>query len=90
MRKALCFRQTAPRSRRFALPFALAVLAICIVRQLSIAAYADVRNTTSRAHFKSGGERSEMVLVEISATLKRIDARLERIEKSIVRTGDDR
>lgn len=32
-------------------------------------------------HFLAGGERSVPVLEEISATLKRIDERLERLEK---------
>jgi hypothetical protein len=42
---------------------------------------ADVRQSPPRAAFLSGGERSEKVLVEISETLKRIDQRLERLEK---------
>ena len=42
---------------------------------------AEVREETPREAFKSGGERSEIVLREISETLKRIDARLERLEK---------
>lgn len=35
----------------------------------------------ARTAFKSGGARSEIVLKEIAATLKQIDARLERLEK---------
>jgi hypothetical protein len=34
-------------------------------------------------HFKSGGERSEIVLREVLATLKQIDARLERFENAM-------
>jgi hypothetical protein len=33
--------------------------------------------------FKSGGERSEIVLKEVLATLKQIDARLERFENAM-------
>ena len=42
--------------------------------------YGEVREVTPKRAFKSGGARSELVLHEISATLKRIDERLERIE----------
>jgi hypothetical protein len=41
---------------------------------------AGVRETTPPKAFLSGGARSEAVLIEISATLKRIEARLERLE----------
>lgn len=34
------------------------------------------------AHFKSGSERSLSILREISSTLKQIDAKLQRMEKS--------
>jgi hypothetical protein len=44
-------------------------------------ARAEVRETTPRAAFQSGSERSETVLREIAATLKRMDGRWERIEK---------
>lgn len=37
------------------------------------------------SHFKSGGERSEIILKEIATTLKSIDARLEKIEKVVER-----
>ena len=33
------------------------------------------------AHFRSGAQRSELLLKDISATLEKIDARLERMEK---------
>ena len=45
------------------------------------AARAEVRETTQRATFLAGSERSEAVLREIASTLKRMDGRLERIEK---------
>jgi hypothetical protein len=42
-----------------------------------------VRETTPKQHFLAGSERSLPILTEISATLKQIDARLARIEKTI-------
>lgn len=47
-------------------------------------AQAEVRETTPRAAFQAGSERSEAVLKEIAATLKTMDGRLERIEKVAV------
>lgn len=44
---------------------------------------AEVRGQPAPQAFKSGGARSEAVLKEISATLKVIDGRIERIEKSV-------
>jgi hypothetical protein len=43
---------------------------------------AEVRERPREA-FKSGGERSELVLREVLATLNRIDARLERFENAM-------
>jgi hypothetical protein len=45
-------------------------------------AQAEVRERPREA-FKSGGERSEIVLREVLATLNRIDARLERFENAM-------
>jgi len=45
---------------------------------------AEVRETTPRAAFQAGSERSETILKEIAATLKTMDGRLERIEKVAV------
>ena len=53
------------------------------------AVQAEVRTSGAPAHFKSGAERSEIVLREIAATLKRIDARLERLEKKVLVPGRD-
>ncbi len=47
-------------------------------------AHADVRITTPREPFKSGGARSEIVLRQILATLNRIDTRLERLETAVM------
>jgi len=44
----------------------------------------DVRTPGSPGHFLSGGERSVLVLQEISTTLKKMDERLERIEKAVL------
>ncbi|MEZ6052684.1 MAG: hypothetical protein R3C02_15065 [Planctomycetaceae bacterium] len=44
---------------------------------------ADVRETPRREAFQSGDERSVAILNEISSTLKRIDGRLERLERAI-------
>ncbi len=49
---------------------------------------ADVRQSEPREAFKSGGARSEAVLREISATLKKIDSRLERIERSAAKLAE--
>ena len=38
-------------------------------------------NQQQRGNFKSGAQRSEIILKEIAATLKTIDQRLERLEK---------
>ena len=44
-------------------------------------AQADVRRATPEQHFQSGAQRSEAVLREMAATLKSIDARLQRLEQ---------
>lgn len=44
---------------------------------------ADVRQTPRREAFQSGDELSVGILKEISSTLKRIDGRLERMERAI-------
>jgi hypothetical protein len=49
----------------------------------STTAQGDVRETPRPETFLSGGARSEIVLKEMSETLKRIDARLERFEKAL-------
>jgi hypothetical protein len=41
---------------------------------------ADVRRSPERPTFLAGGERSEIVLKEISETLTRIDGRLEKMQ----------
>ena len=44
------------------------------------ASTADVRKAPAKQHFLAGSERSVPILQEISETLKRMDARLARIE----------
>ena len=46
-------------------------------------AHAEIRKATPQATFKSGSERSLPLLAEIGTTLKRIDARLARIESTL-------
>lgn len=46
------------------------------------AARADVRKAAPQRSFQSGGARSTVVLQEIATTLRRIDARLERIDRA--------
>jgi hypothetical protein len=46
-------------------------------------AQGDIRETPRPEAFLSGGARSEIVLREMSETLKRIDSRLERFEKAL-------
>jgi len=45
-------------------------------------AMAEIRKTQKRTAFQSGAARSETLLREISTTLKRIDVRLQRIERA--------
>jgi len=66
--------------RVFALAFAVAAVCGVLVMQPASDVHGEVRPTPVPESFKSGGERSEIVLREISETLKRIDARLAKIE----------
>ena len=44
--------------------------------------HAEVRRSpTEHRHFQSGAQRSEVLLQQISTTLKKMDSRLDRIEK---------
>lgn len=43
--------------------------------------HADVREGKQVSSFKTGAQRSELKLAEISTTLRQIDGRLERLEK---------
>ncbi len=45
--------------------------------------HADVTEEPRRDSFKAGGVLNEPVLQEIASTLKRIEGRVERIEKSV-------
>jgi hypothetical protein len=49
----------------------------------------DPRSAPPPTHFKSGGERSEAVLIEIAASLKRIEVHLERLQQVAERWGND-
>jgi len=76
--------RNAGRMAAVALTLALAFLAgtVCEPRTS-----AGVRQSAPREAFLSGGERSVPLLVEISATLKRIDNRLARLEKLMAADG---
>lgn len=88
MDNRLFFHHAMLRSFLLAVPLILGAAGIVAVTHLANVARAEVRITTPQEQFKSGGERSETVLIEISATLKRIDARLERIEKAFVQSAE--
>lgn len=45
------------------------------------------RGKTGPPHFKSGSERSLVILRDIKSTLDRIDSRLERLEKFAEKAG---
>jgi hypothetical protein len=57
-------------------------------RQPSVA-HAEVRRKPPREAFQSGGARSEVVLREIAATLKRIESRMERIERVVTKKSKE-
>ncbi|HET6424055.1 MAG TPA: hypothetical protein VFG20_10255 [Planctomycetaceae bacterium] len=70
-----------------ALPVLCSLIAGYLVAQIDVvpnSVRAEVRETTPRAAFQAGSERSEAVLKEIAATLKTMDGRLERLEKIAV------
>ena len=63
----------------------LVLVAFCVGTAVRPAAEAraGVREAAPTPHFLAGGERAVPVLEEISETLKRIDTRLSRIEKTV-------
>ncbi len=71
--------------RRWLLPCTVLAVGLALgsaARQPDVV-QADVRGTPSRPAFQSGSERSEIILREIASTLKRIEGRIERIERSV-------
>jgi hypothetical protein len=60
-----------------------------IAAQSSSALHAEVTELPRREAFQAGGERSEIVLRDIAAILKRMDTRVEQIEKVITRGGGE-
>lgn len=74
---------SAPRPRRFSVT-TLALVALACFEAGRLAGeprlMADVRRSPERPAFLAGDERSETVLKEIDATLKRIDGRLEKLQ----------
>lgn len=67
---------------RFVPAFLLVVVTVLGVTVMRSDSVAGVKTPPPRTAFKSGAQRSEIVLREIADTLKRIDARLERLEKA--------
>lgn len=63
------------------LAFVLLVAAIAVPRVSTL--QAEIHEQPRPQAFLSGAERSEAVLKEIAETLRRIDGRLERLEKAI-------
>ena len=62
----------------------IAAFILCGVCWSTASAQPDREEGPRKEAFRSGGARSEDVLKEIAGTLKRIDQRLERIEKVVV------
>lgn len=62
--------------------FLLLVVAVLCGSLMRTDLVAGVKTPPPRTAFKSGAQRSEIVLREIADTLKRIDARIERLEKA--------
>ena len=62
---------------------AFVVLMIAATSRWPSDARADVTEEPAQKQFLSGGARSELVLREISETLKRIDSRLEHMENAV-------
>ena len=69
---------------RAALLMLCVVVTVAAVQMLRPATVvrADVTSEPPRDQFKAGGERSEIMLREILTVLKKMDARLEHIEKA--------
>jgi hypothetical protein len=58
-----------------------------IAAQSTSTLHAEVTELPRREAFQAGGERSEIVLRDIAAILKRMDTRLDRIEQVVVGKG---
>lgn len=58
-----------------------------IAAQSSTSLHAEVTELPRREAFQAGGERSEIVLRDIVAVLKRMDTRLDRIEQVVTKGG---
>ena len=56
-----------------------------IAAQPSASLHAEVTELPRREAFQAGGERSEIVLRDIAAILKRMDSRVERIEQVVTK-----
>jgi hypothetical protein len=84
---------TTPRRAKVA----RAAWAVCVLTAFSAGGWissqpsadAQSRKVTPKEHFQAGSERSLPLLEEISATLKQIDGRLARIEKSVAEAAKE-
>lgn len=76
------FTRLSHQLARFVPTFLLIAIAVLCGTLLRSDSVAGVRTPAPRSVFTSGAQRSEVVLREIADTLKRIDARLERLEKA--------
>jgi len=85
-------QENQSRGKRIALGLLLLGLGYVAGQSFDVfgTAHADVRKGERRQAFQAGGERSEVVLREISKTLKTIDARIARIEKVATSRSTDK
>jgi len=59
------------------------VLVFTAGQAMRLDAQAGVRRAAPKEHFQSGAQRSETLLADILATLRRLDNRIARIEKNV-------
>lgn len=79
-----------PRRLLIAVPNMIAIIALITfgfslgtLSNLSTRVDAEIRKPPPRKSFLAGSERSEVYLKEIAGTLKRMESRLEKIERKV-------
>ncbi len=75
------------RKRRWVLALGLLLAAGVgggLAASVAVPAAPEVPGANYPTHFKSGGERSLVILGEIRDTVKQIDVRLQRIEQAVL------
>ena len=87
---AFCERIIGGKSRRILALGVLLAASVGAALAVPVAAPGapESRRGTAPQHFKSGSERSLVILGEIRDTLKQIDARLQRIEQTVLTTAN--